>query len=332
MSDDAKFEEAKSFVSGLGTGREGFHSEITEYALKIGERTSDDFIRHFSPAKIMDALAARPTERARIIAEATGVHDRVAHKMSPENSGEALQIALEEKVTTTADIVRLFQPDDRQRYLERKALWKFAIEGEPWKVSSTAKPAYERAKAFIAYVLQRGLQNMLVSHDEVVDALTVQRLAEHLPREQLANIISAALKKDEKFNEVHLLEAVPPAVLVKHVPLEYIWTRAVVPLIAERHEYAEPRSGGAMPDVSRPEPSRPGGSRPDNAKPETVKADNAKPKDKDKASLTSLKADSAPKSGAKVKGEEPGWTVAPAPEKSEEDELVGEDEIMDDAL
>ena len=119
--------------------------------------------------------------------------------------------------------------------------------------------------------------------------------------------------------------------LVKHVPLEYIWTRAVVPLIAERHEYAEPRKGGAAAEASRPEGSKPEASRPEGSKPDNAKPDNSK--SRDKASLTSLKADSAPKSGAKVKGEEPGWTVAPAPEKSEEDnDLVGEDEIMDDAL
>ncbi len=319
MSDDSKFEEAKSFVSGLGTGREGFHSEITEYALKIGERSAEDFIRHFSPSKIMDALAARPTERARIIAEATGVHDRVAHKMSPENSGEALEIALEENVTTPADIVRLFQPDDRQRYLERKALWKFVIEGEPWKVTATSKPAFERAKAFVAYVIQRGLQNMLMSHDELIEALTVQRLAEHLPREQLANIIGAALRRDDKFSEVHLLEAVPPTVLVKHVPLEYIWQRAIVPLIAERHEYMERRAELPPMDFPKPEPSRPEGSKPDNAKPE-------------RTSLKALKPTDSTKSSVKQKGDEPGWTVAPAPEKSEDDDLVGEDEIMDDAL
>lgn len=321
MSDDAKFEEAKGFVSGLGTGREGFHSEVTEYVLKIGERTAEDFIRHFSPAKIMEALANRPMERARIIAEATGVHDRVAHKMSPENSGEALQIALEEKVTTPADIVRLFQPDDRQRYLERKALWKFAIEGEPWKVSSTSKPAYERAKNFIAYVLQRGIVNLLISHEELIAALTVQRLAEHLPREQLAAIISASLKRDEKFTEVHMLEVVPPNVLVKHVPLEYVWERAVVPLIAERHEYAEKRAGAAA-EGSKPQAAKPEGSKPDNAKPS------------EKTSLRSLKPDNAKAAAAVSKPkEEPGWTVAPAPEKTEEDgDLVGEDEIMDDAL
>jgi hypothetical protein len=285
--------------------------------LKIGERTAEDFIRHFSPSKIMDALAARPTERARIIAEATGVHDRVAHKMSPENSGEALQIALEEKVTTPADILRLFQPDDRQRYLDRRALWKFAIEGEPWKVSSTSKPAFERAKAFIAYVLQRGIANLLLTHEELVAALSVQRLAEHLPREQLALIIGASLKREDKFTELHMLEVVPPSMLVKHVPLEYMWSRCVVPLIAERHEYAEKRSGD---DVPRSEASRPGGSKPENAKP--------------KPSLKALKPEGAkPGDLIKTKQDEPGWTVAPAPEKTgTEEDVVAEDEIMDDAL
>ncbi|MDF3070424.1 MAG: hypothetical protein K0R38_6025, partial [Polyangiaceae bacterium] len=30
---------ADAFVSGLGKGREAFHSEVTEYSLRIGERT-----------------------------------------------------------------------------------------------------------------------------------------------------------------------------------------------------------------------------------------------------------------------------------------------------
>src|ERR1700755_1355224 len=103
------------FISGLGKGREAFHAEVTEYALRVGERTPEDFLRHFSCRAIMRSLEARPMERARIISQATGVHEKVATKMSPDASGEALQIALDEGVTTSASITQLFQPDDKQR-------------------------------------------------------------------------------------------------------------------------------------------------------------------------------------------------------------------------
>lgn len=285
--DTKKAEEARGFVSSLGTGREAFHSEVTEYCLRIGERSAEDFIRHFPPSKIMEVLASRPMERARIVTEATGIREKVALKMSPENSGEALQIALDEKVTTPADIVRLFQPDDRQRYLDRRALWKFDVEGEPWKVTQSAKGAFERAKSYIAYILERALANLLVNHEEIIEALTVDKLATLLPRDQLGAIIAASLKKSEKFTEAHLLEVVPPASLVKHIPLDYIWERVIQPLVAERHDYAERATSGL-----------------------SVKSPAAAPKSEDSA-----------------------WGAPPSSVKFDDDgDLVGEDEIMEDAF
>jgi hypothetical protein len=239
MSEDNKrFEEAKSFVSGLGAGREAFHSEVTEFCLRIGERSQEDFMRHFTSSHIMRALTSRPMERARIISQSTGVNEKVALKMSPEASGEALQIALEEKVTTPADVVRMFQPDDRQRYLDRKALWAFDVEGEPFKVTASNRASFERAKAYIAYIVERGLANLLLSHAELLSAITVEKLAALLPREELGAIIASSLRQPDKYTEENLIAAVPPRTLVDHLPLDYVWSRVVSPLIAERHDYA----------------------------------------------------------------------------------------------
>src|SRR5258706_11164609 len=154
-----------AFVSGLGKGREAFHSEVTEYCLRVGERSSEDFLRLFSCRKIMVSLASRPMERARIISELTGVHERVANKLSPENAGETLQIALDEGVTTPKDIVRLFQADDRQRYLNRHELWAFDIEGQPWKASSSDSNAHGRAEKYVAYLIDRAVDKLLTSHE-----------------------------------------------------------------------------------------------------------------------------------------------------------------------
>jgi hypothetical protein len=228
---------ANPFVSSLGKGREAFHAEVTECCLRIGERTAEDFLRHFSCKKIMLSLETRPTERARIISELTGVHEKVAHKLSPQNSGETLQIALDEGVTTPRDIVRLFQPDDRQRYLNRHALWAFNIEGQPWKTTAANHLSHARAQQYTAYIIDRAIANLLVSHEEIVSALGMVKLAGWLPKELLGTIIQASLKKADKFTEEDLLEAVPPSALVGHVPLDYLWERVVVPLIAETHDY-----------------------------------------------------------------------------------------------
>ena len=230
--------ESSPFVSSLGKGREAFHAEVTEFALRTGERTPDDFLRHFSCRAIMRSLEARPTERARIVSQSTGVHEKVAHKMSPDASGESLQIALDEAVTTAAAIVKLFQPDDKQRYLERHALWAFNVEGQPWKTTPATKSTHDRAKGFVAFILERALENLLVSHEEVVRAISVAKLAQCLPKEKLGNIIELSLKTSNKFTEEDLLRAVPPRVLVDHVVLDYLWDKVVTPLIAEAHDYA----------------------------------------------------------------------------------------------
>ncbi|HKO51626.1 MAG TPA: hypothetical protein VJV79_28145 [Polyangiaceae bacterium] len=226
------------FVSGLGKGREAFHAEVTEFALRVGERTPEDFLRHFPCRAIMRSLEARPMERARIVSQSTGVHEKVAHKMSPDASGESLQIALDESVTTAAAIVKLFQPDDKQRYLERHALWAFDIEGQPWKTTPATKSTHDRAKSYVAYILDRALNNLLVSHEEVVHAITVTKLAQCLPKEKLGSIIEASLKTKDKFTEEDLLGAVPPRDLVEYVALDYLWEKVVTPLIAEAHDYA----------------------------------------------------------------------------------------------
>jgi hypothetical protein len=236
--------DTDAFVSGLGKGREAFHSEITEYCLRVGERTPEDFLRLFPCSKIMISLSSRPMERARIISELTGVHERVANKLSPENAGETLQIALDEGVTTPKEIVRLFQPDDRQRYLNRHELWAFNIEGQPWKASDTG--AHTRAEKYIAFIMDRAIENLLISHEDIVSGLGVVKLAGWLPSELLGQIIEASLKKSDKFTEEDLLHAAPPSSLVTHVPLDYLWDKVVIPLIAEQHDYVA-KSGQAKP-------------------------------------------------------------------------------------
>jgi len=288
--------ESGPFVSGLGKGREAFHAEVTEFALRVGERTPEDFLRHFSCRAIMRSLEARPMERARIVSQSTGVHEKVAHKMSPDASGESLQIALDENVTTAAAIVKLFQPDDKQRYLERHALWAFDIEGQPWKTTPATKSTHDRAKSYVAYILARALENLLVSHEEVVHAITVTKLAQCLPKEKLGAIIEASLKTSDKFTEEDLLGAVPPRDLVEYVALDYLWEKVVTPLIAEAHDYAP------KPVVLL------AGSKP-NSEPKSVSGEDA-----DWGSRNT----------------NPPANVTPP--SSSDDEVVSEDEILDSEL
>ena len=253
-------QEKQSFVSSLALGREAFLAEVCEYALANGERSADDFMRHFSAAQIMQALSDRPEERAKILTGATGTHAKIAPRMSADAAGETLQIALDETLTTAAQVVELFAADDKQRYLNDRELWKFIVSGEPTN-SSRKGEALERSKKFVRYVLDRALHHKLLDQRELVSSLTVARLTTLLPPSVLAAIIEASLEAPAKFTHADVVNVAPPEKLVAHVPVDYIWQKVVVPHIAERHKFTSngtdgtPVSVGSTPPASSAVPT-----------------------------------------------------------------------------
>jgi hypothetical protein len=235
-------DKERAFKSTLGSGRERFLAHVIEHALKCGQRTPEDFIRHFPPAAIMAGLHDRASLRATILVETTGIKSRIAMKKSFESAGEDLQIALDEKETTPSTVVSLLNPDDRIRYLSDKALWQFLIEGKFWDAPSSDIEASTRATEHVAFILDRALEDKLITYRDIVDGISVHRIAEVLPRSALEKIIRAALTAGEnkrRFTEGSLLRAVGSETLLKHVPLTEIWLSMIVPKIAQAHGFVD---------------------------------------------------------------------------------------------
>lgn len=228
------------FASKLPEGWQRFLAHAIENGFEVGQRTPEDFIRHFPPAAIMMGLEDEPELRANILIICTGVRAKIALKKSAESCGEDLQIALDEGETDAESVVTLFDPDDRVRYLDRQALWAYVTEQEFWKNDPQSKPAeHARAASHIAYILDRALADGLITHQEIVEGITTARIAELLPREELGKIIAGALSNSHDkrpFSEQNLLAVVPPSTLTKHVPLRIVWEQVVAPKIASRHK------------------------------------------------------------------------------------------------
>lgn len=236
-------EPNQGFTSKLSHGRERFLAHVVEHSLTCGRRTPEDFIRHFPPAAIMTGLRSRASLRAKILVTTTGIKSRIAAKKSAESAGEDLQIALDEGETSPATVVSLFDPDDRVRYLSDKALWQFLVEGEFWDAASSDAGVSKRATEHVAFMLDRALQDELITHGDIIDGISVHRIAELLPRSELEKIITAALtagQKKKEFNEAGLMEAVGSQTLLEHVPLKDIWNAMIVPKIARAHNFVEP--------------------------------------------------------------------------------------------
>lgn len=239
--------EGGSFRSELGEGRQRFLAHVIQHALSVGRRSPDDFIRHFPPGRIMESLRDRAELRANILIITTGVKRRIALKKDAVSAGEDLQIALDEGETDPETIVDLFDPDHRVRYLDAKDLWRFIVEGAFWKAKGDAE-SQRIAKAHIAYMLDRALEDDLITHRDIVTVTTVEKLAQLLPREELAKLLAGALelaRAGAPFSEEELIARTPPSVLVEHVPLTLLWEDLIDPMIAEVHGFADPPSGAA---------------------------------------------------------------------------------------
>ncbi len=259
-------EAQEAFVSKLQKGPARFLAETLEHALANGRRTADDFIRHFPPGAIMTALDAVPKLRADFLVTLVGLKERTALKTSSSDAGRMLDNALQEGDTDAHSVVTIFSPDDRVQYLDARRIWAFLLEGEFWKAPrSKDGSVYRTAQAHIAFMLDRALAHQLISHEALVDGITIEMMAEKLPRNDMARIFKGALasgRGGKPFNDADLYNLMSSATLVDYVPLPHVMQTVVLPMASAAGlvEVVVPKpdpAGEAKPAVPAPEPSKP---------------------------------------------------------------------------
>jgi hypothetical protein len=307
MTDDTARQETgdPTFISALKEGHQRFLAHAIEHSFVCGRRTAQDFIRHFSPLDIMKGLEHQPELRATILVLTTGLKQKIALKKEWQDAGTDLQIALDEGETDAESIVALFAPDDRVRYLDPRKIWNFLVEGEFWRASAN-KGAQDVPRNHVAFMLERALEDKLLSHRDVVEGITVDELANRLPKAELGRLIQCALKNADKltvFSEGDLLATTPPRTLVQYVPLPHIWDTVIIPKVAERHGYAAAREAPpAVKEVETP-------------KVETPKVETPKPAVVESAPVAALREAAAAKSAVPKPKDAPAASRVPEPAK-----------------
>jgi hypothetical protein len=245
-------------TSDLGDGNQRFLSEVVAHAIACGRRSAKDFVRHFPPKAIMLALEGEPRLRAKIVVTTIGLHEKVALRKSAAALGEDLQIALDEGVIDEDSILRLFEADDRVRYLDAKKLWAFVAEGDFWRATPGQAGDPAVAKEHLAFIVDCARANGLVTDHDVIEGLTIDRILELVPKNELVKLLRSALvegRHGRAFDDEALLDAMPPAALLDHVPLAQMWESVVVPRIAVPHAFVA--QGFAAPDVAAPRTTPP---------------------------------------------------------------------------
>jgi hypothetical protein len=227
-------ERNEAFVSKLQKGAARFLAETLEHALANGRRTAEDFIRHFPPAAIMAALDAVPKLRADFLVTLVGIKERTALRTSSSDAGRMLENALEEGDTDAHSVVTIFNPDDRIQYLEARRVWTFLLEGEFWKAPrSKDGGVYRTAQGHIAFMLDRAIAHHLISHEDIIEGITIEMIAEKLPRNDMARVFKGAVtagRGGKPFNDSDLYTLMTSSTLVDYVPLPHIMQTVLLPM------------------------------------------------------------------------------------------------------
>ncbi len=207
----------------------------------------------------MEGMAEHPELRASILSQTTGLKVKIAIKKSWQSAAEDLRIALAEGETDAQTVVSVFDPDDRVRYLPRAKIWAFLIEGDFYNVTASRTNDHRIAKQHIAFLLDRALNDGLLTHRDIIDGVTVAELSTRLPKAELGKIIEGALlagRHRKPFTDLELWSALTAPALVEYVPLPHVWSSIIVPKIAVAHgfsnESAEPAPPAAPAEASSP--------------------------------------------------------------------------------
>lgn len=213
-------------VSALSAGLPRFLARVVEHGFAVGLRRPEDFVRHFPPRRLMRSLAREPERRGRILEQTTGLRMQIASRKSPDSSAEDLQIALDEKLTTPADIVELLSPDDRVRFLDAPRLWAFVIEPGYGDGPVELGEQIPEIRQHTTYIIEAALDEGLINHRDIVSAISVSTLVDRLPRSELAAVFERVLDEGRvgiAFTDELLFELVPMDVIVANVPLATLW-------------------------------------------------------------------------------------------------------------
>ena len=238
-----------------------FLAQLMEYCFREGWRTPDDFVKHFPAASIMAALKSAPDLRVAILAAATGIYEEILRRKSPALAAEDLSLALAEGTTSSMQLLAVFSPEDRVRYLDTRKIWDFLAEDEFFRFDPEATDEQRHGAAErMSYTLTQALQERLLTLRDVLDGLTYEAVADSLSPHELRTVVRHALLRGRDgigLNEKVLLEVLPLDKLVRSMPLEHIWKQVIIARLAIPNGWTDStREEGRVSQSERP-PSEP---------------------------------------------------------------------------
>jgi len=247
MPHSSEVDSPSTYPSDLASTSSRFLSRALQHTLANDWQTPEDFLEDFTPEVIMQALSDADGLRAQLLVKLANVHERIAAKKSISSATEDLRLALDERVTTPEAVLKLFPADDRVRYLKAPLLWRFMFEDKFYTTQlSDGESAHERSVRRLTFLVSCGLEESLLSLQDLVDGIGFEKIASCLPLDELRRVVTRAMQvgRDKlPLDEERLLDVVPLAKLIGFVPLETIWQNVIVQRIAEPYGFVDDALG-----------------------------------------------------------------------------------------
>jgi hypothetical protein len=149
----------------------------------------------------------------------------LAENLPPDLVAKVLQSALQAGAMTTDRILETLTPEIAAHHIPHAVLWECVSTAAKKvgldKVDEKVKSGDKR-RAFLRRSLDSGLACNVVSPGDVVEHATAEVLAEHLPVDLKAKLLSEALKADA-MNPSLIVDVVGVKALTEHVPVAVLW-------------------------------------------------------------------------------------------------------------
>ncbi|HTV19862.1 MAG TPA: hypothetical protein VMG12_14355 [Polyangiaceae bacterium] len=221
-----------------------FLAQLMEFCFREGWRTPDDFVKYFPAEAIMGALKSAPELRVAILATATGIYEEILRRKAPALAAEDLAVALDEGTTSSQQLLAVFSPEDRVRYLDPRRIWDFLAEDQFWRLESDATETQRQAAAErMSFTLMQAVQERLLTLRDILEGVTYEVVADSLSPNELRTVVRHALVRGRDgigLNEKVLLEVLPLDKLMRSMSLEHIWTDVVVQRLAIPCGFTDP--------------------------------------------------------------------------------------------
>ena len=226
-------------ASALESAEARFLSTCLSYTLDAGWLTPADLCEEFPPELLMMALEQAPELRARLLVDATGVHERVALRKSTGAAAEDLRLALDEGLCDADRVLEIVLVDDWVRLLDQRRLWTILIRDEFWLDNG------ERAQQRMSQMLTTAMEQRLLELSVLLRAASPERLASDLPRELVEEVMVRALNaglEGQLFEPEAFAQLIPIDAWLQYISLSHFWESVILEVVVPRAGLAPAKS------------------------------------------------------------------------------------------